>query len=120
MLDEDCKLGNFSTTHLCWAPAPGCKPGAARPQQAVRSMQHSMLRQVWCSKHLGDLVKVHSCKVVLESLNGSRMTIHSTDCLAEADADPLSGGDVAVRRWHLPACIQNKNANPVLYELEQR
>ena len=49
-------------------------------------------------------------------LHGSWMT----DCLAQADADPLSGGDVAVRRRHLPACIQNKDANPMLYELEQR
>ena len=53
-------------------------------------------------------------------LHGSRLKIHSTDCLAEADADPLSGGDVAVSRWHLPAGIRNKHANSVLYELEQR
>lgn len=26
---------------------------------------------------------------------------------------------MAVRWWHLPACIRNKDANPVLYELEK-
>ena len=102
MLDEDCKLGNFSTTHLCWAPAPGCKPGAARPQQAVRSMQHSMLRQVWCSKHLGDLLpgmQQQNPRLLKELLGKQMIALGGEGTQLQAGAGKLHGSRMTGAAW---------------------